>query len=260
MKKYPALIAFLVAFTVNIYAYDWTNDNVSIVNQAKDEDKTELKLKDETGNEFSVTYYEEIQAETAKNILKLKKNFYEWENMKVDSINFVASEGGLQISVIPKKYEYQGVDYNRYMPSGMLFTYTYALQYNFRITIESLFIRIKGDFSTETDLSKKLADAVKNPQEFVKKRDPEYLLQRIETLDDTVNKMRTALLTLHNSGFFSGPKQIEPGTINRVVDIKKQNPAITVEKILETLEKEKVKTNNQEVKLILNVYFNIFEK
>lgn len=260
MKKYPALIAFLVAFTVNIYAYDWTNDNVSIVNQAKDEDKTELKLKDETGNEFSVTYYEEIQAETAKNILKLKKNFYEWENMKVDSISFVASEGGLQISVIPKKYEYQGVDYNRYMPSGMLFTYTYALQYNFRITIESLFIRIKGDFSTEYDLSKKLADAVKNPQEFVKKRDPEYLLQRIETLDDTINKMRTALLTLHNSGFFSGPKQIEPGTINRVVDIKKQNPAITVEKILETLEKEKVKTNNQEVKLILNVYFNIFEK
>lgn len=260
MKKYPALIVFLVAFTVNIYAYDWTNDNVSIISQTSDENKTELKLKDESGNEFSVAYYDELQAETAKNILKLKKNFYEWENMKVDSINFIASEGGLQIAVIPKKYEYNGIDYNTYMPSGMMFTYTYALQYNFRITIERLFIRIKGDFSTENELSKKLADAVKNPQEFVKKRDPEYLLQRIELLDDTLHKMRTALLTLHNSGFFSGPKQIEPATINRVVDIKKENPSITVEKILETLEKEKVKTNDREVKLILNVYFNIFEK
>ena len=54
--------------------------------------------------------------------------------------------------------------------------------------------------------------------------------------------MRTALLTLHNSGFFSGPKIIAPSTISRVVDIKKQNPSISVEKILETLEKEKVKT------------------
>ena len=173
MKKYPALLVFLVAFTVNIYAYDWTNDNVSIVNQSSDENKTELKLKDEVGNEFSVTYYDELQAETAKNILKLKKNFYEWEHMKVDNINFIASEGALQIAVIPKKYEYKGVDYNTFMPSGMLFTYTYTLQYNFRITVERLFIRIKGDFTTENDLSKKLADAVKNPQEFVKKRDPE---------------------------------------------------------------------------------------
>lgn len=257
---YFAILIMFLSFPVALQSYDWNRNNVTIVEQSVEESKTTQALKDEKGRLFGITYYNDINEETAKRVLSLKDDFYGWQSMKVGKLDFTYSEGGLQISLIPEKYESGGVDFNQYMPSGMLFAYTTLLQYDFRINVSNLFVRIKGDFTTEARFSEKIAAAIRNPQEFIKRRDPEYLLQQIEGLEDSMAKLKSAIVSVNNKGFFGGVEPIPQDTINRVVGIRAGNPQITVEQISKALEKEKVKASDREINLILNVYFNQFNK
>ncbi len=258
MKRY--ILLFLLLFNTSLFAYEWSNDNITIVSKTQDEDRTSVTLKDQGGNIFNVQYYNTLEEQTAKTIIRLKSDFYGWQNMKVDNLNFTSSEGGLQIAVVPKQYQYKNVDINQYLPSGMLFTYTTQLQYNFRINVSRLFVRIVGDFKDENKLSDKIVDAIQNPQEYIKRREPEYLLMQIERLEDEFQKLRYAVLALHNKGVFSGPEQINRDTISHIVNMRINNPKITADEISKSLEKDKIKASDREINLILNIYFNQFQK
>ncbi len=257
MKK--ILILSIILAGSALYGYDWSQDGIFVVEKAEADGKTELTLKDDRENIFSLSYMTEPGDEILKSVVKLKGDFYGWKTMKVDSLKFMYEQGGLEVSLIPKSFECDGKDLNKYLPSGMQFTFSYLLQYNFRITVNRLFIRIAGDFETEERVCKKIMDAVENPGEYVKKRDPEYLLTRIEQLEERTEKLRTAMLMLHNAGFFSSPRPIGKNLIERVVNLRIEDPAISREKIAETLEKENVKASSREINLILNVFFNDFK-
>lgn len=257
MKK--LLVLCMVLCCGALYAYDWGQDGITVVNKAEQDGKTELTLKDAKENTFTLSYMNEPDDAIYKNVAKLKGDLYGWKNMTVNSLKFVYDQGGLEISVMPKTFEYGGKNFNDYLPSGMQFTYSYLLQYNFRINVNRLFIRIAGDYDTEERVCRKIVDAINNPKEYIKKRDPEYLLTKLEQLDDTLNKLRTATLMLHNSGFLSGPEPVNRDVVEKVVGMRLLDPVISREKIAETLEKQKVKASGREINLILNVYFNDFK-
>ena len=242
-----------------LYAYDWGQDGITVVNKAEQDGTTELTLKDAKENTFSLKYMSEPDDAMLKNVVKLKGDLFGWKNMTVDSLKFVYDQGGLEISLMPKKFEYEGKNINNYLPSGMQFTYTYLLQYNFRINVNRLFIRIAGDYDTEERVCRKIVDAINNPKEYIRKRDPEYLLTKLEQLEETLHKLRTATLMLHNSGFLSGPEPVSRDVVEKVVGMRLLDPVISREKIAENLEKQKVKATSREINLILNVYFNDFK-
>lgn len=253
------LILCMVLACSSLFAYDWAQDGITVVNKADTEGKTELTLKDDKENTFTLSYMSEPDDAILKNVAKLKTDFYGWKNMKVDALKFMYEQGGLEVSIMPKTFEYDGKNINEYLPSGMQFSYSYLLQYNFRINVNRLFIRIAGDFDTEERVCKKIVDAINNPKEYIKKRDPEYLLTKLEQLDDTLHKLRTATMMLHNSGFLSSPTPVDRNVVERVVNLRIIDPIISREKIAETLEKEKVKATSREINLILNVFFNDFK-
>ncbi|HPA73978.1 MAG TPA: hypothetical protein PKY31_17025 [Spirochaetota bacterium] len=257
MKK--ILVLCMVLCCGALYAYDWGQDGITVVNKAEQDGTTELTLKDAKENTFSLKYMSEPDDAMLKNVVKLKGDLFGWKNMTVDSLKFVYDQGGLEISLMPKKFEYEGKNINNYLPSGMQFTYTYLLQYNFRINVNRLFIRIAGDYDTEERVCRKIVDAINNPKEYIRKRDPEYLLTKLEQLEETLHKLRTATLMLHNSGFLSGPEPVSRDVVEKVVGMRLLDPVISREKIAENLEKQKVKATSREINLILNVYFNDFK-
>ena len=258
MKK-TLILCVLLAWNT-LYAYDWAGDGITVVDTVEADGKTELFLKDDKENSFSLSYFTDPGEPVFKNVVKLKNDFHNWKNMRPDSIKFVYERGGLEISVLPRTFKYDGKDVTKNLPSGMQFSFTHFLQYNFRLNVDKYFVRIAGEFETEDRVCKKIIDAIENPREYTRKRDPEYLLTRIERLEDTLNKVRTATLMLHNSGFLSSAAPIDKDLVERVVSLRIKDPVISREKIAETLEKEKVEASSREINLILNVYFNDFKK
>ena len=257
MKK--ILVLCMVLCCGALYAYDWGQDGITVVNKAEQDGTTELTLKDAKENTFSLKYMSEPDDAMLKNVVKLKGDLYGWKNMTVDTLKFVYDQGGLEISLMPKTFAYEGKNINNYLPSGMQFTYTYLLQYNFRINVNRLFIRIAGDYDTEERVCRKIVDAINNPKEYIRKRDPEYLLTKLEQLEETMHKLRNATLMLHNSGFLSSPEPVSRDVVEKVVGMRLLDPVISREKIAENLEKQKVKATSREINLILNVYFNDFK-
>ncbi len=260
-------LIFIIMLSGSLWAFDWEANKITVENKTSDDSKTELQLKDDKGFSFKVTYSGDLSDKNGQLILKLKEDFSGWKNMKLAKLNFIASEGIVEAIVVPSEFSYEGTAINDYVPAGMIFSYTDYLQYNFRITVNKLFVRIKGDFKGEDLFCKKLVEAIKNPQLFIKKRDPEYFLEKIEELEtslkklnDEKEKIRNAVITLHNSGFFSGPSPIPAANVQKVLDMKKANPKWNAKQISEELEKQKVKISDKEVGLILAVFLNEFEK
>lgn len=265
MKKVFIICAVLYSF--QLHAFDWSSKGITVVEKGETDGRTELVLKDDKDNKFILSFFAEPDDAISQSVIKLNRDFRNWKNLKIDSIKFMYEQGGLEISIMPKSFSYEGKELATYMPSGMQFTYSYLLQYNFRINIDRLFVRIAGDFESEEAICKKIISAIENPREYIKKREPEYLLTKLETLEtkyqrlaDEFYKLRAASLMLHNSGFFSSPAPIDKQIINRVIDMRLKDPSLTREKIADALEKDKVKASSREIDLILKVYFNDFSK
>jgi hypothetical protein len=281
MRKYIFYITVIfLLYPGNAFSFDWEANKISIVSKMETDGRIDLMLRDDKGVQFRVIS-DGLEDKTAANIIRIKDNFSSWKNMKMESITFSHMDGLLDIIIIPAKFEYNRVNIRNYITAGMQFSYPDYLQYNFRIAVNKLFVRIKGDFTDETKFCEKIIDAVKNPQLYIKKRDPEYFLSRIEEmekkmadtnaqLEDTrtrladantqKDKLRVALMALQNEGFFSGPTPISQKVVERVIQMKDKNPKLKAEQISEALEKEKIEVSKKEVNIILNVYFNEYEK
>jgi hypothetical protein len=267
MKRAAAL--FIILFTASaLYAYDWESKDIKVLSTETRNGETIQKLSTQEGAEFTLRYKTEINEVMADLILKLNTEFRKWENMKVKSLEFVKAEGKLDIIVIPESYTYKNTDFMPSMPAGMLFTYDEMLSYNFRITVENMFIRINGKFFNEKMFSDKITKAIKDPISYLTMYNPKYMLKqifehqkKIDELTEKYNKLVNAVMTLHNTGFLGiGVNEINKDLVKRVVELKKDNPTMTKEQIEKKLKEEKIEAKSYEVFLILSVYFNDFKK
>ena len=201
-------------------------------------------------------------------------------NLKPESISYGVSDILIDINIQPKKFTCGEKDIMPHLPKGLLFNYDSTLSYNFRITVEKMFVKIKGYYTNEDELCKKVTSAIDDPAQYMKLRDPEYLLGQIEKMFDTQEKYKlemdkiktdldkyklahekflTAFLAMQNAGMFSDATPVDPKIIDKVISIKTENPAYKKEQITDLLEKEGLEVSEDEVFLILAVYFNEYE-
>ncbi len=267
MKR--AAVLFIILFTATaLHAYDWESKEIKVLSSDTKNGETTQKLSTPGGGEFTLRFKTEIDEETAGLILRLNTEFRKWENMKVKSLEFVKAEGKLDIIVIPESYTYNNTDFIPNMPAGMLFTYDEMLSYNFRITVENMFIRINGKFLNEKIFSDKITKAIKDPISYLTMYNPKYMLKqifeqqkKIDQLTEKYNRLANAVMTLHNTGFLGfGVNEIKRDLVKRVVELKRDNPQMTKKQIEEKLREEKIEAKSYEVFLILSVYFNEFDK
>ena len=260
------LAAALFLATSSLGAFDWGTLGVKVIKQEPPDEQTGaivVALEDQAGRAFSVSHVKDLKAEEAGELLKFKDALHAWKIMKIGKLFIQIADQALEAQIVPEKFECKGQEYASYLPAGLLVTKTDALEYNFRIQVKNNFIRIKGLYSDENELCGKLQQAVANPQDYIRRRDPEYVLKKLEELETRLAQMerrnlqlQRAVVTLHNQGFFSGPTAPDQKVIDRVIALKKKDPAMTSAQIAEALKTDGLTASARELSLILLVYFN----
>jgi hypothetical protein len=187
--------------------------------------------------------------------------------MKPDNIDYFINGETLEILVIPSVFKYSDNDFIPYMPGGMTFFYDYALRYNFRVTKNDIFLRLNDKFIEEELLCKRMKEALDDPIAYLKKREPEYFLQKLNELESTMavlqdsqDKLIKSVLYFQNTGFLGfGNTPVKAAVVKRIVELKSADPSFDKVKIKETFEKEKIEVTDKEIELVLNVLYNEFK-
>ncbi len=272
-RKGFCILIFFIMFITNAVAYDWKSAGFEKTDSGVTGDENYLMLKDSNSTVLKIRFQGELTDAWAVKIVELNKKFSEWKYMKPDNIDYFITGESLEILIIPSVFKYLENDFIPYMPSGMTFIYDYALRYNFRVTKNEIFLRLNDKFMDEESLCKRMKEALDDPIAYLKKREPEYFLQKLNELEesmielknnhtknkDSQDKLIQSVLYFQNKGFLGfGNSPVKSNVIKRVIELKTADAKIDLKKIKETLDKEKIEATNKEVELILNVFYNEF--
>lgn len=281
MKKGIAISGVLLfCLGLGAYAVDLTSYGYQVLGTHHENELTFYDARDAAGVTFAVASAAPLTDANMQVLGLVLKTFEGWHNLKISRIRIVFSANNhAEILVLPSSFVYKGVDLSTYMPSGMQFQYTDYLSYDFRMYKDSLFLRVYGQLYNETEFADRLLAAVNNPVLYLQTTSPDYLLKQI---NDIVNKVESltekteglaksvtdlkqqlavishGLVSLNNRGLFGTVFPIDAKTIDRVVELKRQNPSMTRDQLTAALQKEGVKISDNAIKIILGVYFDEF--
>ncbi len=259
MKTHLIAVFIFILLAGGAYAYDWAGKGLSVSSEVKEGEATVLTLKDAEGRSFTVNAVAEIDEAAGNKIIELKNAFYAWSVIKIRTISFEKKADALNIAILPAELTYKGLNILEFMPAGISLSLTDVLVYNFRITRNNIFIRVYGEYSDEQELCEKIYEGASNPAGYIRKREPEYFLSRINELKTANERLTAAVLALHNTGFLGfGAGPIDKKAIARVIELKRQSPGMTRRELEQALEKEKIKISGKELDLVLSVFFNEF--
>ncbi len=269
------------------FAADWKKLGLEVLEEKKEGDKSSLRLKDSSGREFALTFIGEPAGKKLNEVVGLKNRILGWNFIKARSLRILISGDALDAHLVPATFACGKKDVLPFLPGGLILRQSGdALQYNFRLVVKNVFVRIKGVMSIASaktsagkkgpgdEICGKATEALANPAAYARKRDPEYILRKLDELEARLEKLklengrlrasrdrlRYALITLHNAGFFSGPTPPDPRVVERIVALKKAEPALKPDGILTKLRAEKLDASSKVVRLVFAVYFNEFEK
>ena len=251
----------------NAMAYDWKSAGFEQTGSGAAGEENYLMFKDNNSTVIKVRYQGELTDAWAEKIVELNNRLDRSKYMKPGNIEFFIVSDTLEILIIPSSFKYFDTDFMPYIPAGITFIYDYDLRYNFRITKNDIFLRLNDKFVDEELLCKRMKEAVDDPISYLKKRDPEYFLQKLNELEENMavlknsqDKLVQSVMFFENSGFLGfGNTPVKSTVIKRVVELKTADPSLDKDKIKETLSKEKIDATDKEIKLILNVFYNEFK-
>jgi|GEM_PF-381915 len=280
MNKIIQFIFLLLVSISFLNGAEWKDFSLTVVKEEKVGSENRINLKYEK-SEILVRYFGEISEKNMKKIGELTKKFHSWKYMVPEKVEFYIANDLVEILILPKTFKYKGIDITKFLPAGMLFIQGEHLNYNFRITKDNLFVRIKDYFKHEELLCENLASAINDPLTYLKLRDPAYLLKKMQALekkleqlqgqfdevkqrseknDEILGRIGNGIVTLHNRGFLGiGYKAVKRDVIDKIVEMKKENPKYDKKQIKKALEKKNVKVSEHVVFLVLSLYYNEFK-
>jgi len=112
-----------------------------------------------------------------------------------------------------------------------------------------------------------MKEALDDPIAYLKKREPEYFLQKLNELEssmaflqDSHDKLTRSVLYFQNTGFLGfGNTPVKIAVVKRIVELKSADSSFDKIRIKETFEKEKIEATDKEIELVLNVLYNEFK-
>lgn len=324
MKKIVWSMVLSLGMVTILCALDYATLGLQLKSQSKEGPYTVYQFRAPGNIEVSVSFkgaeLKEPDQERLRGILAI------YQNLRIllpSSVRVIFADERAEILVIPRSFRYKEKDLAAYMPSGIQFFYTDFLEFDFRIVVENLFLRIKGQFFKEEEFAEKILAAVLNPYAYIQSQDPEYILKRFQDIEGRLDRLlmegekisttvgqeirevrnslgalrqevessfqkssqaqqslmeaqqslvqkvldlstefqllRYALLVLNNRGFFGTIRLPSETGINRLVELKKQQPKLTMDEAREKLKAEGIEMTSKEVFLVFSVYFNEFK-
>jgi hypothetical protein len=115
------------------------------------------------------------------------------DRVEIEDLTIVFRGGVAEIVLVPSSFVYDGIELADYMPSGMQFFYTSFLEYDFRMLVDELFVRVSGQYFSEQQFAERLVRVVRNPEAFIRSQDPEFLRQRIDELENRLGQLENNL-------------------------------------------------------------------
>jgi len=317
MKKIVWSMVLSLGMATILWAQDYATLGLQLKSQSKEGPYTVYQFRAPGNMDVSVSFkgaeLKETDQERLRGILAI------YQNLRIllpSSVRVIFADERAEILVIPRSFQYKGRELSTYMPSGIQFFYTDFLEFDFRIVVENLFLRIKGQFFKEEEFAEKILAAVLNPYAYIQSQDPEYILKRFQDIEGRLDRLlmegekistavgneirevrdslgalkqevdrnfqkstqaqqsleqkvsdlstefqllRYALLVLNNRGFFGTIRLPSEAGINRLVELKKQQPKLTMDEAREKLKAEGIEMTSKEVFLVFSVYFNEFK-
>ena len=189
-SRSAVILTLLLMATQAAFCLDLESSGLNILSQRTVDDRILYRVADSQGNEFTVVGAEDFTSRQLTIIVELERGFFSWEDMTVGSLQIVVGDGPAELLVIPAEYTYDGIDLTRYLPSGMQFFYDTYLDYDFRMKVGSIFVRMRGQYFDETQYSERLVSAARDPALFVAANDPEYLVRRILSTEEEIDRLK----------------------------------------------------------------------
>lgn len=242
----------------NLLALDWqtaTDGEFQFVSKTNISEMTQVILTDKANLKITVRYEDSPSAELIRSLVKAKNTVSSIPQLTITGLTVTLMDKNMDLLVRVGQYMYEGQDFTPYLPSGMLFNQSDVLQYNFRMDVNNVFIKVKGEFIGAPELGQKISEALKDPGLYARKRDPEYILSKIEKLETDNSKLqsennRLRKFLMNQSGALS------EADILYVINQKKENPSLDAEMIRMKAKEEGKKISKKQVETILQLTFD----
>ena len=274
MNKLLIIILTLI-ISVDAFSYDWSSISMTPTDKPEDLEEDSVYLTDSDSKLYIIENEKKADAQIASEIAQFVRTAKSWKYIQWNEMKFYITSDGIQFAVYPSKIYYKNEDLLPFIPGGMVFSYEEGAQrYDFRLIKKNTIIKMRGAYIEEEPLLAKISEALNDPKSFMKKRDPDFLLAKIEELENKLDKAETAalsakiqnekvaldLIAFQNARMFNSKKTVNEDIISRVVDLKRADPRITAEEMKRKMDEEKKNVTLEEINLIYGVYFNEYKK
>ena len=170
----------------------------SLLSRTPLEDAVQYEVEDADGHRFTVITPSRVTDYHIQIIQTIAEKLYALVNLDIESLRIVFEDSQIFVQVNPASYVLrddnvkngEAVDVARYMVSGMQFYYSKQLEYNFRMFIDNLFVRINGFLFSAEEFESKLLQAVDNPANYIQTHDPEYIIHKMTAIDSVLEELK----------------------------------------------------------------------
>ena len=186
IRKWLGIILMVSLASGNALAVDLGSLGYTVNSEENEGNRTVYQAADASGNQFTVTTTGEISDAEGAIIARVVNEFNSWDSLEVSYLRVTLDEGIATALVIPSRLTYGGKDLIPYLPSGMQFYVARIIEYDFRIRVENIFVRLRGQLSEENSFVERLNAAIEDPTGFIERNDPDYVLRELRDIDDTL--------------------------------------------------------------------------
>ena len=184
--KRVILYIMLISICTSVSAIDLSSVGATVISETKEGNKDVIEAADEDGNTFTLITVGELTGRQSDFLREVLSTFYYWSTMDVSVLRITLTDDRASILIIPARFEFSGVDLAQFMPAGMQFYIDRILEYDFRLKLDTIFVRLRGQFFDESQFVARLVDAIENPAAFIERNDPEYVLRKLREIDDSL--------------------------------------------------------------------------
>lgn len=200
MKKILTILIFLSAFTASLSAFEYADLNLELVNRKEERGKNILTLRDEEGQSFILTYINEPDKNTVKDILEQKDRIYDMKSFKIKQLVIAYSEVITEFHLTVNSFSYMGKTYKENFPAGLMFFYERrSMRYDFRVKSGAYFVRVDGVFDSASGLYKQLYDVINDPKKYLQNNSVKYAITKINELNRELQSVYSTALNAERS-------------------------------------------------------------
>lgn len=185
IRRMLILVVLVLTFSLTVYAQSDSREALTragyrVVGQRVEGGLPTLDLQHESGLRVSVVFHGELTAQQLEALRFLRETIVGIRGLVAARLRLLFEGPRVDVLVVPESFTVQGRELARFMPSGMQFSYTDTLQYDFRLLVDNLALRMSGRYFTAEQFTDRLLRAIEAPAAYIQSQDPEFLFRRLD--------------------------------------------------------------------------------